>query len=245
MQQLPDRFFTNISALQKNGYQPIIVHGGGPAIQEMLNRLQIKSEFVDGLRKTSKQAMDVVEMVLTGKINNDIANRVNRTGLQAIGICGTDANLLTAKPKDFERYGYVGEVTNVNVTFLKKIINSGVVPVIAPVAISEDGERYNINADTAAGAVAKAMQAEQLIFVTDVPGIMNNDRLLKCVTDEEIEQMITEGTIHGGMIPKVKAAVQCLSEDLQEVLIVDGQQAYPVERKEFAGTIIKKSVGVV
>ncbi|HLR79335.1 MAG TPA: acetylglutamate kinase [Bacillota bacterium] len=245
MEELPDHFFSNISVLKNNGYQPIIVHGGGPAIQEMLDQLQIKSEFVDGLRKTNKKAMDAVEMVLTGKINNMISYKLNQAGIQAMGLCGTDANLLLAKAKDFERYGYVGEITKVNSAILKSIVASGVVPVIAPVAIGDDGERFNINADTAAGEIAKAMQALQLIFVTDVPGIMNKNQLLPCVTDEEIEQMLADGTIHGGMIPKVKAAVQCLNEDLEEVMIVDAKQAYPLHQEQFKGTIIKKSVGVV
>src|SRR5699024_8224532 len=153
--------------------------------------------------------------------------------------------LLLAKAKDFERYGYVGEITKVNSAILKSIVASGVVPVIAPVAIGDDGERFNINADTAAGEIAKAMQALQLIFVTDVPGIMNKNQLLPGVTDEEVEQKLADGSMHGGMIPKVKAAVECLNEVHEEVMIVDAKQAYPLHQEQFKARIIKKSVGVV
>src|SRR5699024_11833833 len=162
--------------LQKSGLKPIIVHGGGPAIEEMLEDLQIKSEFIDGLRKTTKPVMDVVEMVLTGIVNNEITRKLSDHGIQSIGLNGSDVQLLKAKPKDFEKLGYVGEVTDVNVKFLKHLLETGVVPVITPVAVGEEGQSYNINADTAAGAVACAVSAKQLIFETDVPGLLQYNK---------------------------------------------------------------------
>ena len=243
---LSDSFFANIKNLQKSGLKPIIVHGGGPAIEEMLEDLQIKSEFIDGLRKTTKPVMDVVEMVLTGIVNNEITRKLSDHGIQSIGLNGSDVQLLKAKPKDFEKLGYVGEVTDVNVKFLKHLLETGVVPVITPVAVGEDGQSYNINADTAAGAVASAVAAKQLIFVTDVPGILQDNELLECVTENEINEMIEDGTIYGGMIPKVEAALNSLSKDLSEAMIIDGNQAViGGTDTSLVGTVIKKSVGVV
>jgi len=243
---LSDCFFANVKNLQESGLKPIIVHGGGPAIEEMLEDLQIKSEFIDGLRKTTKPVMDVVEMVLTGIVNNEITRKLNDHGIQSIGLNGSDAQLLKAKPKDFNKLGYVGEVTDVNVEFLYHLLETGVVPVITPVAIGEDGQCYNINADTAAGAVASAVVAKQLIFVTDVPGILQDNELLDYVTENEINEMIEDGTIYGGMIPKVEAALNSLGKDLPEAMIIDGNQAAIGEADtSFVGTVIKKSVGVV
>jgi acetylglutamate kinase len=239
-------FFANIKTLQESGLKPIIVHGGGPAIEEMLTDLQIETEFIDGLRKTTEQVMDVVEMVLTGIVNNEITRKLNDEGIQSIGLSGSDVQLLKAKPKDFEKFGYVGEVTDVNVEFLQGLLDSNVVPVITPIALGNDGERYNINADTAAGAIAAAVAAKQLIFVTDVPGILRENKLLECVTEEEINQMIQVGTIYGGMIPKVEAALSSLNEDLQEAMIIDGNQSVVNTKEvELVGTVIRKSVGVV
>lgn len=243
---LSDSFFTNIKNLQKSGLKPIVVHGGGPAIEEMLNDLQIETEFIDGLRKTTGPVMDVVEMVLTGIVNNDITRKLNDEGIQSVGLSGSDVQLLKAKPKNFEKLGYVGEVTDVNSSFLKGLLDSGIVPVITPIALGEDGQRYNINADTAAGAIASAVEAKQLIFVTDVPGILQDNELLEYVTEEEIHEMIQVGTIYGGMIPKVEAALGSLSENLQEAMIIDGNQsAITRTNNGLVGTVIKKTVGVV
>jgi len=243
---LSDSFFKNITKLQNSGLKPIIVHGGGPAIEEALNKEQIGTEFVNGLRKTTKPVMDVVEMVLTGVINNAMVRRLNHSGIQAVGLTGSDMKLITSEAIDLNYYGYVGNVTGVNVPFLKKLINDGIVPVIAPVGLGNDGTRYNINADTAAGAIAKAVSAKQLVFVTDVPGIMKDDQLLDSVTEQEVHQLIETGTIYGGMIPKVEAALDSLGGDLQEAMIVDGNQSVLASTDtELVGTIIKKSVEVV
>ncbi|HLR41204.1 MAG TPA: acetylglutamate kinase [Virgibacillus sp.] len=242
---LSDQFFGNILALKKSGYKPVIVHGGGPAIKEMLDVLEIETEFVDGLRKTTPEVMDVAEMVLTGTVNNALTRKLNLAGIQAIGLSGSDAQTLTAEPKELERYGLVGEVTNVNIPFLKQLMEEDIVPVIAPIALGADGNRYNVNADTAAGAVAEALGAKQLIFVTDVPGILQEDELLESVTEKEVAQLIAEGTIYGGMIPKVTAAIASLNEVLDEVMIVDGKQSVIQTDRQLVGTVIKKSVEVV
>lgn len=243
--ELSDQFFANILSLKQSGLKPIIVHGGGPAIKKMLGKLQIESEFVNGLRKTTEPVMDVVEMVLTGTVNNALIRKLNEAGIQSVGLSGSDYQLLTAKPKDFEQYGYVGEITDVNAEFLTQLLENGIVPVIAPIAIGVDNTRYNINADTAAGAIAKAMSAKQLIFVTDVPGIMKENKLIESVTEQEITKLISTGTIYGGMLPKVQAAIESLSEDLQEAMIVDGKHSEITPDAKLVGTVIKKSVEVV
>lgn len=242
---LSDRFFENVLALQTAGFKPVIVHGGGPAIKEMLDTLQIETEFVDGLRKTTPAVMDVAEMVLTGSVNNELTRKLNKKGMKAVGLSGSDAQTLTAKPKDIEKYGLVGDVAEVNVSFLNQLIDVGTVPVIAPIALGTDGARYNVNADTAAGAVAQSLAAKQLIFVTDVPGILQGNNLLESVTESEVAQLIIAGTIYGGMIPKVKAAVASLNDALQEVMIVDGKQSVMNTDMKLVGTVIKKSVEVV
>ncbi|MFD1361085.1 acetylglutamate kinase [Lentibacillus salinarum] len=236
---LSDRFFDNIKQLQQNGIQPIVVHGGGPAIQDMLGKLDIPFSFIDGLRTTSAEAMDVVEMVLAGHVNNAITRKMNTAGVQAAGFSGSDANLMTGAPKDLPTYGYVGDVSGINVPFLLQILDQGIVPVIAPIAAGKNGDRYNINADSAAGAIAQAINAEKLIFVTDVPGIITEEGLLPSATEAEIEELIAKRVIHGGMIPKVKAALACLNEDLPTVMIADANQA--INQAGFTGTAIKRS----
>ena len=225
LDDLSDSFFKNIHFLQENGMKPIIVHGGGPAIQQMLNKLNIESEFVDGLRKTTAQTMNIVEMVLVGNVNPALTRRVNEYNMQAIGISGSDMHLIRATPINFKKYGFVGEVTNVNTSLLSKLLQLQYVPIISPIAIGDDGNMYNINADTAAGAIASHLQAEQLIFVTDVPGILAEGQLLETVTTTEINELIDNGTIYGGMIPKVKAALQGIYGNVKEVMIVDGKES--------------------
>lgn len=215
--ELSAQFFQNIKSLQKRGVQPVIVHGGGPAIKDMLNKLAIEFEFIDGLRKTTEEMMNIVEMVLTGNVNPKLTRRFRDYGIKAFGV----ANVLHAAPLDLHKYGYVGDVTDVDTEMIERLLNDGIVPVISPIAIGEDGKTYNVNADTAAAAVAAKLNAEQLIFVTDVPGILQDGKLLDHVTEEEIYKLIENGTIYGGMIPKVKAALACL-EIIDEAMIVSG-----------------------
>lgn len=245
MDELSDEFFENIASLKNEGYKPVIVHGGGPAIKKMLEKLNIEFEFVDGLRKTTDEMMDIVEMALSGHVNPALTRRVNETDMNAIGLSGANGNILKATPIDYERYGLVGEISDVNVSVIETLLSLDFVPVISPVAIGEDGKRYNINADTAAGAIAKALNAKQLIFVTDVPGIMKDKELLEVVTTKEIEQFIEDGTIFGGMIPKVKAAINGLSGNVNEVMIVNGIESEINGSERLVGTLLKKESGVV
>lgn len=224
---LPDSFFTDMAKLQAQQLTPVIVHGGGPAISNTLAQLNIETEFVNGLRKTTEEVLDVVEMVLAGAMNKQIVRRIQTLGATALGLSGVDGHLIHAIPvSNADEIGYVGEVEFVNAELISGIVDQGYIPVIAPIGLDQQGQRYNINADTAAGAVASHLGVERMIVVTDVPGIMKKvdgvQQVLPTVTVQQIEQMITDGDIYGGMIPKVKAAIQCLQGKVQQVVIVDG-----------------------
>ncbi len=236
---LSDAFFSNIKKIQDDGYKIVIVHGGGPAIKSILEKLEIETEFVDGLRYTNESVIDVVEMVLSGKVNSSLTRRVNESNLRAVGLAGTDDHLLTAEAIDLDKYGLVGEVKDVNVDLINDLTDQGIVPVISPLALSQDGKRLNVNADSAAGAIAKALAASQLVFVTDVPGILKRGELLETVSEAEINDLIQEGTIYDGMIPKVKAALNGLTKDIQ-VKIVDGKHSDLTSENKLKGTTIIK-----
>lgn len=225
---LPASFFVELKQLQQDGIAPVIVHGGGPAISETLDKLGIATEFVQGLRKTSEQVLDVVEMVLAGSINKEIVRKMQMSGAKALGVSGVDGLLIQAKPvANHQEVGFVGDVTDVNAAIIEGIMELGYIPVIAPIGIDEQGQRYNINADTAAGAVASHIGVERMIVVTDVPGILKTvdgeKVVLSSVTVAEIYDMIDSGDIYGGMIPKVKAAIACMQGEVKEVVIVSGQ----------------------
>lgn len=229
LEELPESFYQDLVQLQKDGVQPVIVHGGGPAISDNLNKLGIETKFVNGLRYTSEEVLDVVEMVLAGSINKKIVRRIGQSGGKALGLSGVDGGLITAVPvAASHEVGLVGDVTEVNAALIQGVVNLGFMPVIAPVGIGTDGQRFNINADTAAGAVASELGVEQMIVVTDVPGILKNingeKRVLESVTVQEIEDMILSGEIYGGMIPKVRAAIACINGKVKEVVIVDGSE---------------------
>lgn len=239
---LPDSFYEQLHQLQEDGTVPVIVHGGGPAISGILDKLGIESEFIGGLRKTDEAVLDVVEMVLAGQINKQIVRRLTQVGAKAIGLSGTDGGLIQAEPvPNAAQVGFVGDVTHVNASLLAGLVDMNHMPVIAPVGLDRAGQRYNINADTAAGAVAAYLGAERLIVVTDVPGIMRSDPegkvVLPVVTTEEVEAMIESGDIYGGMIPKVQAAMKCLEGGVQEVVIADGSEP-DVLRRLMAGEAI-------
>ncbi|MBA2942380.1 acetylglutamate kinase [Paenibacillus sp. CGMCC 1.16610] len=227
---LPASFFEDMRQLQEEGIVTVIVHGGGPAISETLGKLGIESGFVNGLRVTNEAVLDVVEMVLSGQINKEIVRRIQLTGAAALGLSGVDGHLIEAKPvANSHEVGLVGDVTKVNAELIQGIVNLGYIPVIAPVGLGEDGgQRYNINADTAAGAVASHLGVEQMVVVTDVPGIMKTvdgeKQVLPVVSVAEIEEMIASGDIYGGMIPKVRAAIACIQGKVQEVVIVNGAE---------------------
>lgn len=235
LNELPDSFFRDLTELQQCGVQPVIVHGGGPAISDSLHKLGIETKFVNGLRYTSEEVLDVVEMVLSGSINKQIIRRIHKNGGKALGLSGVDGYLIQAKPVlAHAEVGLVGDVTDVNASIIEGIISLGYMPVIAPVGVGGEGQRYNINADTAAGAVASKLGVRQMIVVTDVPGIMKSvngeKRVLTSVTVQEIEDMIATGDIYGGMIPKVRAAISCIHGQVKEVVIVNGNEPNVLSR---------------
>jgi acetylglutamate kinase len=244
LSELSEAFFDSLKELQNKGMNIVIVHGGGPEIGQMLKQLNIDSEFVNGLRKTTNEVLEIVEMILAGKVNKQLVSLLQKKGFKAIGLSGVDANLIQAKPVDVEHLGYVGEVTSVNDSFLEQLLDSGYIPVIAPIGFDQTGQKYNINADTAAGAVAKTLKAKHLLFVTDVPGILRNGKLVERVTVENICEMIDDGTIYGGMIPKVKAAIESIAGSLHEVIIVSGKLPFFSANGEIYGTKIMKEAGV-
>ncbi|UQZ84378.1 Acetylglutamate kinase [Paenibacillus konkukensis] len=224
---LPDSFFKDMKLLQDEAIIPVIVHGGGPAISSTLDKLGIETEFVNGLRRTNEAVLDVVEMVLSGQINKEIVRKIQLSGARAMGLSGVDGHLIQAEPvANSNEVGLVGDVTHVNAELIQGIVKMGYMPVIAPVGLGADGgQRYNINADTAAGAVASHLGVERMIVVTDVPGIMNGEKqVLPSVTVKQIDEMIASGEIYGGMIPKVRAAVQCIQGKVREVIIVNGSE---------------------
>lgn len=239
---LSEEFYEGIKKLKDGSWQPLIVHGGGPAINQMLDSLKIESEFHNGLRKTTEKVMDVVEMVLSGSMTNTVVRNLNKHGLSAIGMTGFDGHLLEAEAIDYEKLGYVGEITHVNKDLLLNVMSLGMIPVISPIAPGTDSQScYNINADTAAGSIATAIGAKKLLFVTDVPGVLKEQQLIQKVTKSEIVELINEGTITGGMIPKVMAALKSLDGGMSEVMIVSGN-ANVVHGEKIIGTTIKKEM---
>lgn len=244
--ELPSSFYEDLVSLQQEGIQPVIVHGGGPAISDNLNKLGIETKFVNGLRYTSEEVLDVVEMTLSGSINKQIVRIINQAGGKSLGLSGVDGSLITAKPvASHAEVGLVGDVQSINHSLIQGIADLGYIPVIAPVGVDAQGARYNINADTAAGAVASALGVKQMIVVTDVPGILKNvngtKSVLPTVTVQQIEDMIGTGEIYGGMIPKVRAAIACISGQVKQVVIVDGSVP-GILRKVLAGEKIGTTI---
>ncbi|MFM1651304.1 acetylglutamate kinase [Brevibacillus sp. B_LB10_24] len=230
MEQLPADFFQAMSELQQTGHQLVIVHGGGPAINAMLEKVQITPRFVDGLRYTCEATLEVVEMVLSGSINKQLVRRISQSGGKAWGMSGVDGGLITARQTE-RPLGLVGEIVHVESAMLKHLLELGYIPVVAPLAASADGQNvYNCNADVAAGAVAAALGADKLLMVTDVPGIClpqaDGEMQVKSETDPaEINQLIEKGIIYGGMIPKVQSAVDALQQGVGQVVICRGTAA--------------------
>ena len=227
LENLPRSFYEDIVKMHSSSeWTPIIVHGGGPLITSLLKSLNVETKFVNGLRVTDHQVLDVVEMVLSGSVNKQVVRNLAEVGGNAVGISGVDGGLLKAAPTaDAKTLGFVGEVVEVNHSIIKGIINQGFIPVISPVGIDAGGQRYNINGDIAASAIAKALEAN-LCFISDIPGILVDNNGVKTKLDKVsktiIEQMIQEQTIYGGMIPKVKAAIDGLVHNIPEVGIING-----------------------
>jgi acetylglutamate kinase len=231
---LSDAFAKDIVYLKQSGVNPIVVHGGGPQIAAMLKKLEIQSEFVNGLRVTDKPTVEVVEMVLAGAINKDIVSAINRQGGKAVGICGKDAKLMIARKitemPDPESnlmkavdIGYVGEPERVNPHLLDVISGSDLIPVVAPVAVTADGDTLNVNADTFASAIAIATKAKRLLLLTDVAGVLDKDKnLLPELTVAEARALIKNGTIQGGMIPKIEGCIDVVEKGVEAVVIING-----------------------
>ncbi|HHD72393.1 MAG TPA: acetylglutamate kinase, partial [Epsilonproteobacteria bacterium] len=204
--ELKEKFARDIALMYLVGIKPVIVHGGGNAIGEVLTRMDMKSHFVDGMRVTDESVMEVVEMVLSGSINKEITDLLNEHGAPALGICGKDASMLKAKALDMEKYGYVGEITDVDLKVINNLLSEKFVPVIAPIATGQmvGHPGFNINADIAAGYIAGSLKARKIIFITDTPGVLDDKgKLIPTLDGEEIDTLKTRGTIAGGMIPKV------------------------------------------
>jgi acetylglutamate kinase len=239
-QALSDAFAKDIVYLKQSGVNPIVVHGGGPQIANMLKKLEIKSDFVNGLRVTDKQTVEVVEMVLAGLINKDIVSAINRQGGKAVGICGKDANLMIARKitemPDPESnimkavdIGYVGEPLQVNPHIVDVISKSDLIPVIAPVGVSREGETLNINADTFASALAARMQAKRLLLLTDVEGVLDKEgNLIADLTIDQAQELIRNGTITGGMIPKIEGCIEVVEAGVEAVVIINGRVPHSV-----------------
>jgi acetylglutamate kinase len=236
---LKQEFALDIILMKYVGLNPIVVHGGGPQIGELLKRLSIESSFVDGMRVTDKQTMDVVEMVLVGKVNKEIVSLINRNGGRAVGLSGKDGRLITARkmkyvkrkgadqPPEIIDIGMVGEVTGVDTHILSVLVESNFIPVIAPVGAGKEGESYNINADTVAGQIAKSLKARKLILLTDTLGVLDgNGILVSTLTREASERMIQEETIKGGMIPKVTCCLDAIEGGVRKAHIIDGRQEH-------------------
>jgi acetylglutamate kinase len=249
-------FARDITLLETSGVRPVVVHGGGPQIGDMLDKLGIKSEFKAGLRVTDKRTVEVVEMVLAGSINKEIVMAINAEGGKAVGLCGKDGNMVfaekvtkTAKDPDsnIEKVidlGFVGEPKTVNRAVIDMVLGAELIPVIAPVAPGRDGETYNVNADTFAGAIAGALNAARLLFLTDVPGVLDKKgKLIKELTVAEVHALVADGTISGGMIPKVETCVEALSRGVEGVVILNGKTPHAVLLELFtdhgAGTLIR------
>jgi acetylglutamate kinase len=209
------------------GIRPVLVHGGGPEINSWLEKLGIEPQFKDGLRVTDAATMDVVEMVLVGRVNKEIVSLINQSGGNAVGLCGKDGNLIVARPDGREGIGFVGEVSGVNVDILNTLVKSGYIPVISSVAADESGQAYNINADTVAGEIAAALGAEKLILMTDTPGLMldfkDPDTLIRQVDIQGARALIEDGTVSGGMIPKLTCCVRSLAQGVRAAHIIDGR----------------------
>jgi len=227
---LKDKVIRDIVYLSCVGLRPIVVHGGGPEINTWLGKVGIEPQFKDGLRVTDADTMDIVEMVLVGRVNKEIVTLINQAGGSAVGLCGKDANLITASPSDKEGIGFVGDVNLLNPDILELLSSNNYIPVVSSVAVDEAGQAYNINADTAAGEIAAALQAEKLILLTDIPGILRDfhdpSSLISEVSISGARGLINDGTVAGGMIPKVECCVRALAQGVKAAHIIDGRQPH-------------------
>lgn len=254
---LAKQFAKDIVLLEQTAINPVVVHGGGPQIAAMLKRLGIKSEFAAGLRITDAATIEIVEMVLAGSINKQIVGYINEAGGKAVGLCGKDGNMVVAKKvtrqivdpdSNIEKVvdlGFVGDPEKVDVTVLNQILGRELIPVLAPIATSKEGQTYNVNADTFAGAIAGALKAKRLLLLTDVPGVLDKSKsLINELSVNDARKLIADGTISGGMIPKVETCIYALEQGVEGVVIVDGKVPHAVLLELFtdhgAGTLMHK-----
>ncbi len=254
-EELQNSFARDIVLMKLVGMNPIVVHGGGPQIGDLLKQLNIQSEFVDGMRVTDSKTMDVVEMVLGGTVNKQIVSLINHNGGHAIGITGKDGQLIRAKKLSAKRQtpdmqapeiidiGHVGEVASINTSVIDMLINSDFIPVIAPIGVGDDGASYNINADLVAGKIAEVMRAEKLMLLTNVAGLQDKSgEVLTGLTTQQVDALIADGTIYGGMLPKIGCALDAVKGGVNSAHIVDGRVAHAVLLEIFTdagvGTLI-------
>ncbi len=250
-------FARDIVLLKQAGVNPVVVHGGGPQIGSLLERLNIRSEFKGGLRVTDRETVEVVEMVLAGSVNKEIVSAINAQGGKAVGISGKDANLMRARRierrwrdpdsniEEILDLGFVGDPVAVDPHIVDVIIHSDLIPVVAPIGVGPDGETLNVNADTFAGALASAMKAKRLLLLTDVEGVLDKDGgLIKSLTSAEAQALIENGTISGGMIPKIESCLDVIAEGVEAVVIINGKVPHAVLLELFtehgAGTLIER-----
>lgn len=244
---LKERFAEDLVLLYLVGIKPVIIHGGGNKINGLLEKLQLDTEFVDGMRVTSEKVMEVVEMVLSGSINKEITTLLNHHGAKAIGITGKDANFIKAESLANGKYGLVGRITKVDESVLENLIKESFIPVIAPIASGENVTHpgYNINADLAASKIAVSLKAEKVLFLTDTPGILNKSgKLISKLTSDEVEVLKEDGTIYGGMLPKVSACIEAVNGGVKQAHIIDGRVEHSLLLELFTddgvGTVFSK-----
>ncbi|MBO7288451.1 MAG: acetylglutamate kinase [Clostridia bacterium] len=244
-EDLKKQVMEDIVLLWLIGVKVVLVHGGGPEISELMDKLGKKPEFVDGLRVTDQETIDIVQMVLAGKVNKSLVNKLEMNGGKAMGISGMDGMLIEAKIKD-ERLGFVGEITNIHINPVTDLLEKGYIPVISTVGCDKEGNSYNINGDTAAAYIAGALGAERLIMMTDIEGILkdkdNPDTLIPYITVEEASKLYEDKIISGGMIPKVKCCVDAIKKGVKNVVIMDGRVPHSILMElltdEGAGTMV-------
>jgi acetylglutamate kinase len=250
---LQDCFARDVVLLKLVGMNPVIVHGGGPQINELLDRLGKKGTFIQGMRVTDEETMDVVEMVLGGQVNKEIVNLINRHGGKAVGLTGQDGNFIRAKkllmanieaPGEFIDIGQVGDITSIDPSIIEFLDTGDFIPVIAPIGVGVDGETYNINADVVAGKLAEILGAEKLVLLTNTPGVLDKEgRLLTGLTPRQIDDMVADGTLSGGMLPKISSALDAARSGVKTVHIIDGRVEHAllleVLTDEGVGTLIK------
>jgi len=254
---IAQQFAADVVLLKQVGMNPVVVHGGGPQIGAMLERLKIKSSFVDGLRVTDRETVEIVEMVLSGSINKELVMWINKAGGLAVGLSGKDADLIRAKKlehatrratdSNIEKVldlGFVGEPYAINTKMLDLLEKSDIIPVIAPIGVGAKGETYNINADTVAGAVAAALKAKRFLLLTDVAGVLDKDKkLIAQLTVESARELIADGTISGGMIPKIETCLDAIKGGVEAAVIIDGRVPHAILLELFAegaGTLIRR-----